>query len=124
MQTRHTRQQAAIAHVFERASEPLTPQQVLAEAQRNQPGLSQATVYRAIKRLLSDGAISPVPLPGEPPRYERMRLSHHHLFRCRQCERMYEVQGCDDLLRRLVPRGFRLEDHEVFLEGVCSSCQR
>jgi Fur family ferric uptake transcriptional regulator len=123
MPRRNTRQQAAILQAFQQASAPLSPQQVLVEAQKVLSGVSQATVYRVIKGLLEEDAIAAIQLPGQAPLYELAGKTHHHFFRCRQCEKMYEVKGCDDLLTRLLPRGFRLEEHEVFLKGVCSGCR-
>lgn len=123
MQKRKTRQQAAILQAFQGAPAPLSPQQVLVEAHKILPGVSQATVYRVIKGLLEAGEISPVELPNQAPLYEMSGKNHHHFFRCRRCRKMYEVGGCDDLLKRLLPRGFHLEEHEVFLKGVCAACK-
>jgi len=124
MRKRNTRQHAAILQAFQQVSVPLSPLQVLAESQKTLPGISLATVYRVLKGLLQDGAIATVQLPGEAPLYELAGKTHHHFFRCRQCEKMYEVKGCGELLKSLIPRGFRLEDHEVFLKGVCSACKK
>jgi Fur family ferric uptake transcriptional regulator len=122
MPERNTRQQQAIRDVFDQADTPLSPQDVLKRARRRVPSMSQATVYRGIRRLLDERAIVTVELPGQSPLYEQAGKGHHHFFRCRKCHEMYEVRGCDDLLQRLVPRGFRLEDHDVFLFGLCSNC--
>jgi len=73
---------------------------------------------------LKKEVVATVQLPGEVPRYELAGKGHHHFFRCRQCGSMYAVGGCTDLIEGLVPQGFRLEDHEVFLFGTCSSCAR
>lgn len=122
MPIRNTRQRDAITEVFRTSSVPLSPQQVLAEAKQSLPRISQATVYRVIKGLLEEGTIVAMQLPGQPPVYEQAGRKHHHFFRCRQCDRMYEVEGCGGLLKALTPRGFRLEEHEVFLKGICAGC--
>jgi Fur family ferric uptake transcriptional regulator len=49
---------------------------------------------------------------------------HHHHFRCRRCDRVYEIDGCPPDLRALVPRGFRLEGHDLTLFGRCPDCAR
>jgi Fur family ferric uptake transcriptional regulator len=122
MPERNTRQKAAVVDVLARAATPLSARQILTRAQRSVPSIGQATVYRILKSLLDKGTVATVQLPGEVPLYERAGKSHHHFFRCRKCGFMYEVKGCAELLKGLVPRGFRLEDHELFLFGTCSSC--
>jgi Fur family ferric uptake transcriptional regulator len=113
-----------VRQVLREADEPLTPAEILHRAQRHVPSIGQATVYRHIKRLLDDEAIVAVQLPDQPPRYEVARDTHHHFFTCRRCVGMTEISGCDELVRQLTPRGCTLEDHEVFLFGLCRDCRR
>jgi Fur family ferric uptake transcriptional regulator len=124
MSQRRTRQKDAVLEVLGRAEAPLAPPEILSQARKIVPTIGLATVYRILKRLLDDGTVTVVQLPGEPPLYELAGKGHHHFFRCRQCGSMYEVGGCNELLRRLVPRGFRLEEHEVYLLGKCASCAK
>ena len=59
---RHTPQRAAVLAVILRAGRPLLPQEVLQEAGSEAPGISIATVYRALKKLADAGVIAPVAL--------------------------------------------------------------
>jgi Fur family ferric uptake transcriptional regulator len=124
MLERNTRQKAAVLGVLEKSKTPLAAPQILTRAEEIVPSISQATVYRILKGLLDKDLVATVQLPGEVPLYELAGKNHHHYFRCRKCGSMYEVSGCTRLLKDLVPRGFRLEDHELFLFGTCSSCTR
>ena len=72
--------------------------------------------------LVAEGAVKVIELPGENPRYEVATSTHHHHFSCTSCHRIYDVAGCPGNLRRLAPRGFTVEDHEVTLYGRCSDC--
>lgn len=119
---RNTRQRQAVQQALEEAGRPMSPQEVLAAAQQALPALGLATVYRQIKALTAEGWLVPVELPGEPARYERSGKAHHHHFRCRRCERIFEVAGCLLKMPTSLPKGFRLEDHEVVLFGVCADC--
>ena len=119
---RKTRQRQAIRRIFEEIDRPLSPQEVLPAAQSYAPGLGIATVYRNVKALVEEGWLESVSLPGEPPRYEVAGKRHHHHFRCRTCERVFEINGCYTNLLQLTPRGFRLEGHEVVLYGICVAC--
>lgn len=120
--TRNTRQRAIIREVLEAANRPLGAQEVLTEAQVRMEGLGIATVYRTIKGLMEEGWLVPVELPGEPPRYELAGKGHHHHFHCKDCGKMFELEGCVENLKNLIPKGFKITGHEVLLYGACSQC--
>ena len=121
---RMTRQRAAISSVIQDAKRPLTPQEVLSGARGAVRALGMATVYRNLKRLAADGAVRAITLPGENPRYETAVSPHHHHFQCTACSRVYDIPGCPGNLRRMAPRGFKVERHDVTLYGRCSDCRR
>jgi Fur family ferric uptake transcriptional regulator len=119
---RDTRQRRAIRRALETSGRPLSPQELLAAAHRQVPGLGLATVYRNLKALVEDGEVVAVALPGEAPRYEPAGKDHHHHFRCRRCDRLFEVTGCRPAPFGRPPRGFVVESHEVVWYGRCASC--
>ena len=120
---RKTNQRTAIREAFRRAARPLSPAEAHAAARARQKTLGLATVYRAVRTLVEEGWLVAVEVPGEPARYEVAGKPHHHHFHCRACGKVYEVEGCPGDLKRLTPRGFRLEGHEVTLLGVCAVCR-
>lgn len=120
---RSTRQRHAIRATLAAAQRPLLPQELLASAQAQVPGLGIATVYRSLKALLDEGEVRLVALPGENPRYETVGQGHHHHFQCRQCSRVFDVHACPGDLSRLAPAGFTVDDHELTLYGRCRECQ-
>jgi len=122
--SRRTVQRAALRRAFESAARPLSPGEALAAAQAEVPRLGLATVYRNIRSLLDEGWLAEVPLPGAPNRYEVAGKHHHHHFRCRVCDRVFEVEACPPDLSRMVPRGFRLDSHDITLVGICAACAR
>lgn len=122
--SKNTAQRRAIQATFDRTEHPLTPAEVLDLAQRDVPAMGIATVYRALKELVQDGAVAGVELPGQATRYERAGKKHHHHFHCRACGGVFEAEGCTATLHKLLPRGFTLEDHDVVLYGRCSACAR
>ena len=119
---RATRQRDAIKSVIQAAKRPLSPAEVLEGARAGVPALGMATVYRNLKLLVADGIVQVITLPGESPRYEMRESAHHHHFQCTTCRRVYDVPGCPGNLRRLAPRGFRVDHHDVTLYGRCSDC--
>ncbi|MCP3958396.1 MAG: transcriptional repressor [bacterium] len=120
--TRRTQQRHAIRATFENAGRPLGPHEILNIARDVVPGLGIATVYRTLKKLVSDGELQVVELPGAPSRYELAGLAHHHHFHCRDCDRVFDVEGCPEQVTDYAPPGFRTEEHAVVLYGRCSAC--
>jgi Fur family ferric uptake transcriptional regulator len=119
---RNTRQKDAIRASFVETGRPLSPEEALSYAQRNVPEMSIATVYRNLKAMLGEGWLTAVQLPGEPPRYELSGKAHHHHFRCDDCHKVFEVEGCVPQLKTKLPRGFRALHHEFLLYGFCAAC--
>jgi Fur family transcriptional regulator, ferric uptake regulator len=119
---RNTVQRRAIHKVFEQTGRPMGPPEIFDAAREHAPGLGIATVYRTIKRLLDDGFLQQVELPGEAPRYELKGKGHHHHFRCSACNKVFDLQGCPKEFKSILPKGFSLEGHEIFLFGRCEEC--
>lgn len=94
------------------------------EAGKEIPGLGIATVYRAIKALRGDGELVVVELPGEEPRYEPDGRGHHHHFRCRTCDRIFDLGVCPVGIPSgtTLPGGYTVEGHSLTLYGRCSAC--
>jgi Fur family ferric uptake transcriptional regulator len=120
---RKTKQKQAIRDSFVVADRPLSPDEVLALAKQQVDGMSIATVYRNIGSLVEDGWLASVELPGTAARYEVAGKKHHHHFQCKECEKVYELSGCDIAVKPNLPKGFRLTGHDFFLYGVCSACR-
>jgi Fur family transcriptional regulator, ferric uptake regulator len=119
---RKTEQRALIREVMGQATRPLTANEVLDLAQEKRAGLGIATVYRTINGLVEEGWLLPVELPGEPARYERRELEHHHHFQCQACRKVFDVPGCAGLPTTGVPSGFEVARHEIVYYGRCAEC--
>jgi len=122
--SRSTTQRQTITETIRRADGPLTIDEIHKHARRNVNQLGIATVYRAVNRLLEEGAIQLVILPDGQNRYEPADRGHHHHFRCRQCGKVDDLPGCllaETELAKL-PGGYKVEDHEVTLIGLCPAC--
>lgn len=117
-----TRQRSAIHAALAQEQRPLLPAEILSLAQQTIPELGLATVYRNLKVLLEAGEVQSVELPGEAPRYELADRGHHHHFSCRQCGQVFDIPGCPADIEGIAPAGFRVEQHELTLYGVCAAC--
>lgn len=122
VQKRNTKQKAALRAAFEAMGRPLSAEEALEAAAAEVPGLGIATVYRLIRAGLEEEWLKAVEIPGQAPRYELSGKDHHHHFQCRACDRVFELEGCPGDFKKLVPKGFTLEDHEIMLFGKCVEC--
>lgn len=121
---RRTKQRVALAEILERSERPLSVSELLESASERIDGLGIATVYRTVAAMLEAGEIDAVDLPGEPTRYERSNKGHHHHFSCEGCERVFDLAGCLENLRKLAPPKFKVRGHAVTLYGLCAGCAR
>ena len=119
---RNTPQRKAIEQVFKQHERPLSVDEVLTYGQKFVESLNQATVYRNLKILIDAGWLKRIFHPSLGSLYERTGKGHHHHFHCRRCNRAFELPGCALKEDEAAPNGFIVEDHEIFLFGVCPSC--
>jgi len=101
---------------------PLTPLEILTEAQKLVARLGLATVYRNLRMLLDEGFLREVLIPGDSPRYEQAGKGHHHHFFCFRCGKVFEIAGCRPEVNTLVPAGYIQEFHELTFYGSCAGC--
>lgn len=123
-QERSTRQRKAIEDALSHAERPMTPEELLASARGGVPNMGIATVYRALKDLRAAGDVVAVEVAGHPTCYESAHRGHHHHFHCRVCQHVFEVEACAHGINAMAPVGFRIEDHEIVLRGLCAACAR
>ena len=119
---RETAQRRAILRALNESGRPLSAREILDDSKRHAPRIGIATVYRTLRDLGSE--VTKVELPGAAPCYETSGKEHHHHFLCERCGKIYELDGCLDGIKGLLPHGFRMVRHEVILHGRCSSCSR
>ncbi|MFT6389436.1 MAG: Fur family ferric uptake transcriptional regulator [Cellvibrionaceae bacterium] len=121
-QQRNTKQKQVIETMLKQAGRPLLPKELLSKAQESLPQLGVATVFRTLKKMVDEGTAKVVCLPGDSPRYEPADLTHHHHFKCSECECVFDLNGCPGHFEKLLPEGFQLTDHEITLFGRCTDC--
>ena len=119
---RKTSQRSAIEQVFLEEDRPLGIDEILQQARARVASLNLATVYRNLKLLIDKGWLSQISHPTMGTLYERSGKGHHHHFYCRGCNRVYELPGCSFNHNEAAPEGFVVEDHSIFISGMCPSC--
>jgi len=119
---RKTSQRSAIEHVFRQQDRAMGIDEILSYGRELVPSLNQATVYRYLKLLLEKGRVKQISHPSLGTLYELAGKTHHHHFHCHACNRLFNLPGCALNEKKAAPEGFVVEDHEVFLFGVCPAC--
>ena len=124
MKTRNTLQKNIILEQARRLHHP-TAEEVYEAVFRAYPSISRATVYRNLKRLSEEGAISHVRLPDGADRFDSMTQKHYHI-RCTECGRVFDVDmpyfsGLEDKIAD--KHGFDVNGHDITFVGLCPDCK-
>jgi Fur family transcriptional regulator, peroxide stress response regulator len=119
-----TVQRRAILQSLAARDDHPTPDDVWSDVVERLPGVSRATVYRALDTLASAGLIVRASHPGSAARYDACTSRHHHLV-CEKCGVMHDLMDpALDALKapRLAGTGFRVKDYSVHFRGLCARC--
>ena len=89
------------------------------------PGLSRATVYRTLEKLVELGLAVRICHPGWEVRYDPHVERHHHLV-CDGCGSVGDLESAElDRLRLpRSPAGFEISGFTVQFRGLCARCAR
>jgi Fe2+ or Zn2+ uptake regulation protein/O6-methylguanine-DNA--protein-cysteine methyltransferase len=118
---RATPQRRAILSVFENdRDEHLSADEIYARASQSVPELSRATVYATLAEFSELGLLSAFGTP-DPVRYEAHLEPHAH-FRCRLCQRIFDLVSGVAAPPDFDDTGFRVERVETRAEGICAEC--
>lgn len=100
----------------------LAADEVFVRARRGLPELSRATVYNTLAAFVGAGMLQAVESRGAVLYDPNPDPDHHH-FRCRGCDRLYDVpvEGVGEL--RISGGGeFVVDRTTVLLRGLCPAC--
>ncbi len=85
------------------------------------PTLSKTTVYNTLNLFIEAKLVKSFNLDKNEKRYEIIIHDHSH-FQCERCNRIYDIP-CDDI--NLLPKeyeGFKVNEKQIFLKGICEEC--
>ena len=119
---RVTPQRRAVWSAFGDEGGHLAADEVFARARRRLPELSRATVYNTLAAFVEAGMLQAVEGKGAVLYDPNPDPDHHH-FRCRNCDRLYDVpvEGVGGL-RIPGDEGFVVYRAIVLLRGLCPTC--
>jgi len=115
---------AALKALVRRFDHP-TAEAVYADVIAELPGVSKATVYRALDNLVQLGLARKVHHQGSVARYDGNGERHHHLI-CRVCGKIEDIAS--ELLDaipvpKLAKEKFEVHDFFVSFQGICRDCK-
>ena len=121
---RLTPQRLAILQIIEEDGGHLTPLAIYERAVKRMPGLTEATVYRTLDFLASNGLALVAHIGDGRLVYETAAHNHHHLI-CRECSMTVEIEH--ELLKTLFDdfherTGFEIDVCHVTFFGRCPQC--
>lgn len=115
---------AALKALVRRSDHP-TAEAIYADVIAELPGVSKATVYRALDNLVQLGLARKVDHQGSVARYDGNAERHHHLV-CRGCGKIEDIAS--ELLDaipvpKLARQKFEVHDFFVSFQGICRDCK-
>jgi Fur family ferric uptake transcriptional regulator len=123
---RITASRRAVIHVLARTTIPLSPQDILEQAQAMHRELGLVTVYRLLNLLTDLNLVRRIHLEGGCHGYVPASPGHHHALVCQGCGQAVEFCGNDDLddfITQVEARtGYRVKEHLLQLFGLCPVC--
>jgi Fe2+ or Zn2+ uptake regulation protein len=124
---RITASRRAVMYALTQADAPLSPQEVLEQAQAVHRQLGLVTVYRTLNLLSELHLVRRAHREDGCHGYLLTSPGHRHALICMVCGRAVEFLGEDDinaLIERVeVGTGYQVDDHLLQLFGICPACQ-
>lgn len=114
---------AAFKALLRRSDHP-TADAIYADVVSELPGVSKATVYRALDNLVQLGLARRVHHEGSVARYDGNSERHHHLV-CDRCGSITDIGwGVLDAIPipRIPKETFEVHDFFVSFQGLCRGC--
>jgi Fur family ferric uptake transcriptional regulator len=116
-----------VMQVLQRASAPLSPQEVLEQGQHGHHKLGLVTVYRTLALLDEFDLVRRIHREDGCHGYVLASPGHQHHVICQRCGGATEFPGEGDI-HALIERvemgtGYQVNDHLLQLFGLCPNCQ-
>src|SRR6202048_5550099 len=121
---RQTRQRQQVWEAIQRLGGHCTANEITAQLQRDRPGFSRSTVYRALEALSSSGALHGVRLGDGPVHYEVAGEEHQHAI-CQVCQGILHIEhGLVAELETHLEERHRVKPvrTEVLVVRLCDDC--
>jgi Fur family ferric uptake transcriptional regulator len=121
---KQTPKRKAILKLFLDKKRFLSPEEIFAVIKKEFKRASFPSIYRNLDELYKIGILIKVQKPDRRLYYALCMAkndTHHHHIVCVKCGKIGEFKGCDIINKKKIG-GFKILDHSLQLEGLCSKC--
>ncbi len=116
-----TIQRVAVLDCLEGTTDHPTADQILCAVRKTFPSVSRATVYNTLEALSKAGLVLKITVDPAVARYDADLDPHAH-FRCRICNRVYDVTMDKPINLDAYIEGHHVEAVRAYAYGVCKNC--
>jgi Fur family peroxide stress response transcriptional regulator len=119
-----TPQRQAILKLLEGNQTHPSAERIYSEILRQFPGISFATVYNTLSKLVEAGEIQELDIDPNKKRFDPCIKSHYHFY-CKVCGKVFDIVF-DNPFPLEIKRidGHRVDAIQLNLKGVCKECKR
>jgi len=117
-----TIQRLAVLDCLSKTRQHPSADQILEAIRKSYPSISRATVYNTLDALTKAGMVLRLSVDPTVARYDADLGPHAH-FRCRICERIYDIPLGGEAPLDASVDGHVIESVRTYAYGVCASCQ-
>ncbi len=84
-------------------------------------GLSLATVYNTLERLVELRAVDKIVINEERAQYDLARTPHHHFF-CTTCNALIDIEVTCPHAKTWVAGPHKIDEVHGYFKGTCANC--
>ncbi len=119
-----TPQRRAILKLLQGTRLHPSAERIYSEISKEYPGMSFATVYNTLSKLVEAGKIQELDVDPDRKRFDPCVLPHCHFY-CKICGKVFDVV-CDTsslTLKAKRNNGHQIDGVQVNFKGVCKDCR-
>jgi len=91
---------------------------------RKYPGISFATVYNTLSKLVEAGEIQELDIDPNKKRFDPCIKSHYHFY-CKGCGKVFDIVYDTPLVLNIKKiEGHQVDAIQLNLKGMCKDCRR
>ena len=123
---KYSKQRELILNYLKTSNGHPTAEQIFADLKPDNPGLSLSTVYRNLNLLAEYGVIRKLSIGKNGERFDAITHDHNHFF-CTNCNEVKDVYAAllnHDALAEAMGGGCTINQHQLYLYGVCGDCRK
>lgn len=119
-----TPQRQAILKLLEGNQSHPSADRLYSEILKQFPGISFATVYNTLSKLVEAGEIMELDIDPNKKRFDPCISTHTHFY-CKVCGELYDIVK-DSQIPLVIKKidGHQVDSIQLNLKGVCKDCQK